>query len=250
MKHIKSILARRRLAKSYKPRKEFVENTRDIFLKAAHAQFGHQHVRYSSVRPFARGLAVGIATMLLIGSVTTYADQSNVSPASMLYPLKRANETVRLSFTDQERKPAYHAELAERRLDEFEKENVKLSTTRAEQLALEVGEEMEKSLIILEVIGIPEPIVQSASQTVTSFVSAGLSSDQFSAKEFVVPAPLRAEKTREFTATRVVEIEHPACRSLARLMQKKTLAIAQALEKHERLEERFKKLCEREEEED
>ena len=252
IKFIKIIQARRRLAKHYKPQKAFINQTRDIFLKATHSQFGHVRSSYSSVRPFARGLAVGIAGMLLIGGMTTYADQSNVSPSNILYPLKRVNETVRLSFTDQAQKPAYHAELAEKRLAEFEKTNMKISAKQAEELALAVGEEMDKSLEILEVVGIPEQIPQAetATQPIASFVSAGEVRENIFFQERLVPKPTSSENGDKSGKTKVIIDEHQACRSISRLMDKKTLAVAQALEKYEKLEERFKKLCEHEEEEE
>ena len=108
--------------KLLKPSHDFVRRTGFLFLSAFSQRFGRDlgPATPKVFRYFLRGLASGVALMLVITSSAAYADQKNVGPDNLLYPLKRAQEVVNLTLSNAEEKPVLHLKLAERRLEEIE----------------------------------------------------------------------------------------------------------------------------------
>lgn len=109
--------------KSFKPRRDFEEKTKNLFLSA----FNEKFAGFAKPAPsFAfnyvlRGAGVFATLLLLVTGTSTYAYGKNVGPNNLLYPLKRYHEMVLLSLKKGSEKPAFHFKLAERRLEEVEK---------------------------------------------------------------------------------------------------------------------------------
>lgn len=107
----------------FEPRKEFLENSRSLFLSEITnrpgATFG------APVRIMTRHLflkyAAGMAGVLLFATsaASAYADQTDVSPESPLYPLKKLSENVQLTVASNEKKIALYEKFAERRVKEI-----------------------------------------------------------------------------------------------------------------------------------
>lgn len=101
-----------------KPRKEFVERTRALFIMAFRQKFPFE-MRLTRFPLFAKGFALGVALMFVMGGTAAYADQKNVSAENPLYPLKRSYETLRVILSLAEDEPIVQAHLATRRLEEI-----------------------------------------------------------------------------------------------------------------------------------
>lgn len=118
---IKEVQYRRLLKRSFEPRQEFMDRSRELFLAEVAKRrvapqltwhvFGMRAMRYGVV----------IAAMVLIGTsgLVAYADNRDVSVDSMLYPLKRAGEQVRLAVTPVAKESGLRKELAQRRAHEL-----------------------------------------------------------------------------------------------------------------------------------
>ncbi|MEK7076614.1 MAG: DUF5667 domain-containing protein, partial [Patescibacteria group bacterium] len=106
--------------KAFSPEKEFEESARRVFLAMFRAKFPRVEPASLRFAYFVRGLASGIAVMLIISGAAVYADQANVGPESVLYGLKRTQQAVRVFFAGEEEKSIAHLELAERRVEEIE----------------------------------------------------------------------------------------------------------------------------------
>ncbi|MBI4094822.1 MAG: hypothetical protein HY435_01355 [Candidatus Liptonbacteria bacterium] len=126
------------LKKIYAPRKEFVEHSKNVFLSAFDQKFRGERRPHSAFRYFLQGLASGVAIMIIVSGGAVYADERNVGPESILYPLKRSKEAVDLALTSDLGKPSLHLKFAERRLEEiktFESdapENPKILTLKSD----------------------------------------------------------------------------------------------------------------------
>lgn len=148
----------------YKPNKEFRDRTKHTFLSEFHKKFpAGGPVPLYAFRYFIRGLATGVAIMILLGAGATYADQKNVGPNNILYPLKRTQETIKLALTKEENKPAAHLKLAERRIEEIRavrKENPE--SPKIEKLTQDLQKEVAISFKTLEVIKI-----ETSTETIT-----------------------------------------------------------------------------------
>jgi len=156
----------------YKSNKEFKERTKLLFLSATREKFGVFHARPTSAfKYFIRGLASGIAVMLLLISAATYADQTNVGTGNILYPLKRSQEAIKVAFTNQEEKPALHLKLAKRRLDEIKEVKSKNpASPRVAGLVADLKNEVNNSYKTIQENTTPlQPISQSAVVATTSF---------------------------------------------------------------------------------
>ena len=125
-KNKKASLDRLRTSRDFqkllKPSPDFVRRTGFLFLSVFSQKFGRdpRPANPRAFRYFLRGLASGVAFMLIISGGAAYADQKNVGPDNLLYPLKRAQEVVNLTLSNAEEKPILHLKLAERRLEEIE----------------------------------------------------------------------------------------------------------------------------------
>ncbi len=107
----------------YRPREAFVEKTRGLFLSAYWTRFpkARPAVAHAPAKGWRLVFQTGVATLgaaVLVGGATVYADFGNVGATSILYPLKREGEQVRLALTPTAAQPALHAEFAARRLAE------------------------------------------------------------------------------------------------------------------------------------
>lgn len=102
------------------PSEDFVQKTRIAFLSAFDKSLESRARGRRPASYFLRGLATGVASVLVLISGAVYAEQRDVSADSFLYPLKRSYEAVSFSVVSRDDRPALHLEYAERRLLELE----------------------------------------------------------------------------------------------------------------------------------
>lgn len=134
--------------KLFKPNPQFVRRTGFLFLSSFSQKFGREIITAPrAFKYFIRGLAAGVSLMVIIGGGAVYADQTNVGPDNLLYPLKRAQEAVNLTFSSTEEKPILHLKLAERRLEEIEEVKQKdPSSEKLSGLSDDLRKELRNSL--------------------------------------------------------------------------------------------------------
>ncbi len=132
----------------YKTDNKFKEKTRTLFLISARQKFGEFKIQtHRPWRYFVRGLVSGVVLILLLTNGGLYANERNVNPLSLLYPLKRYHETIRKTFAKTEEMPNLYLELAERRIDEIEYlKNESPESYRIGKLSNDLKEELESSL--------------------------------------------------------------------------------------------------------
>ncbi len=137
-KNLEFLLARvfrkRNLKMSLAPRKEFLAESKKIFLEKFEKQFpsashgrSHRGLRYS----FASALMV----LTMSGGAMVYANQANVGADHPLYIFKRAGENIRLQLAPQNQKPLLNSEFAERRVSEIKE--IKEKDDSAEEESIE-----------------------------------------------------------------------------------------------------------------
>ena len=105
--------------KFFKPRREFAQKTKETYLAAFSGKF--QDIKPAATFHFnyaLRGAGVFAALLLLLTGTSNYAYGKNVGPTSVLYPLKRVQENIRVFLAPAEKKSAFHLGLAEKRLSE------------------------------------------------------------------------------------------------------------------------------------
>lgn len=146
------------LRRAYRPTPAARGRSKTIFLSAFKTSFPGALADGTTFkfRYFARGFVTALAFIALVGSVTTYADYADVSPTNALYPLKRTSESVRLSLAGEEKRPAIHLELANRRRKEMKDTN---ETERVEQLAKDFTNEIKQSIVITASAPIASPAI-------------------------------------------------------------------------------------------
>lgn len=154
----------------YKSNKEFKERTKLLFLSSAREKFGTLQARPSSAfKYFIRGVASGVAFMLLLVSAATYADQTNVGTGNILYPLKRSQEAIKVAFAKQEEKPALHLELAKRRLDEIKEVKSKdPASSKVASLVTDLKNEISNSYETIQENTAPLQPISPVSVTATA----------------------------------------------------------------------------------
>ena len=149
---IKEVQSRRLLKRSFAPREEFMNNTRELFLaevakrrvapyapQLAWYMFGMRTLRYS----------IAFAVIALVGTsgLVAYADGTNVAVDSPLYSLKRVGEQDRLTVAPAAKEVEVYRELAERRANEFIQIETKKKPDNSDTLdALRKLEDTEKEL--------------------------------------------------------------------------------------------------------
>ena len=147
--------------KFYKPKSEFKERNRAVFLSAYKTKFPTSSQNTPAFRYFIRGAAFGAAMVIVLTAGATYADQKNVGVSSVLYPLKKTSEAVKVAFTSGSAKEELHLELAERRFAEIKEvsEN-NPENPQIETLSKELEKEIQKSILKVELTKIPAAVVQ------------------------------------------------------------------------------------------
>ncbi len=135
------------------PNRETAERIQRVFLTAYRRKFP---AAYSGVRNagyFIRGLATGVAGMIIFWGASAYADQRNVGPDNVLYPLKRSQEFLTLAFfTADAQKPETYLRFATRRLGEIEKVTQASSSSRGvEALETDLQKDLERSLEAIKI---------------------------------------------------------------------------------------------------
>lgn len=121
---IKQIRYRRLLKRSFEPREEFMNRSRELFLaevaKRQKVPVAVPAMRYAfGVHAFRYAAAFAAVALIGTSSLVAYADNTNVSVESPLYPLKRVGEQVRLTVVPAAKAPELHKEFAQRRAHEL-----------------------------------------------------------------------------------------------------------------------------------
>ncbi|MBI2033851.1 MAG: hypothetical protein HYT13_02005 [Candidatus Liptonbacteria bacterium] len=235
--------------KLLKPSPDFVRRTGFLFLSAFSQKFSRDSKpEPSAFRYFVRGLASGVALMLIISGGAAYADQRNVGPDNLLYPLKRAQELINLTLSNAEEKPVLHLKLAERRLEEIEEVKQKdplsgkifgLSDDLREELHNSVGalngdeiediqvEKLENKLPV-RLIPPPQPLYKSTLPTSTA------TSTQ----------PIKSYNKSSFKKQVFTEKSGPSiCASFRALITSQSLEVREVIGENPKLIEKFEKKC-------
>lgn len=227
--------------KLFKPSPEFVRRTGFLFLSVFSQKFGRDlgQATPRSFRYFLRGLASGVAFMFIISGGAAYADQKNVGPHNLLYPLKRAQEVVNLTLSNAEEKPVLHLKLAERRLEEIEDVKQKdpssekilgLSDDLRKELRNSVGalngEETEKS----EKNKLPPPQLMQQSAFPTSTATS--------------VQQIKSDDRHSFKKQIFTEKSGPSiCASFRTLITSQNFEVSEVLGDNPKLIEKFEKKC-------
>lgn len=131
----------------YKPSPEAFERMRRVFLLAYREKFPSAVASPWRFGYFVRGLATSAGVIVIFFGLVAYADERNVGPENILYPLKRSQEFLLLNLSNENDKPALHLKFAERRLDEIE--HIRESAPenpRIEALTNDLRKEVKNSL--------------------------------------------------------------------------------------------------------
>lgn len=248
------------LKKLYQPKPEFKEKTRLLFLSAVCEKFGVFRVGPSfAFKYFIRGAASGVAFMIILTAAATYADQKNVSPENVLYPLKRSHESIKAVFTSDNEKPAFHLELAERRLEEIKTIREKSpQSPKVAGLLQDLKDEVENSFATIlngdqpETITIQLPVqVTTATATPTPPPSFGVSSQVFSPEDLTRDMLQKAQEERKKLTETAREIEKQdfksaklsVCESWRGIIESDDSAVRQVVSEKPNLLERFNRKC-------
>ncbi len=248
------------IKKLSKPNPEFKEKTKILFLSAVREEFGETKNSPSlAFRYFIRGAASGVALMLILGTAATYADQKNVGPENILYPLKRTQEAVKVAFTKEEEKSEFHLELAERRLNEIKEiRNKQPQSPRVVELTQDLKKEVENSFGATKNGGIEAlplikeaPIARVATTVTPTLPVTGLSAPartKTSQGEFFMEA-VEDEIRKTIHTTSLIKQNRPdpkkvvICESWRSLLENDDLAMKYVLNESPKILERFNRKC-------
>lgn len=149
-KFLTYILALRAWRRFFKPQAHFIRVTEDAFLSSFRKELRSQATssRSHHISPFVyvlKGFAMGVASMIILSSISVYANYENVAVSHALYPFKRAYEKAELILIPPPERPAYHAKLATRRFEELTTlsathQNIQAISTASEALQEEIIE--------------------------------------------------------------------------------------------------------------
>ncbi len=157
-----------------KANKDFLERTKLIYMENFRNKFPETQISRRSFRPFALGFAGGVSLMLIISSTAVYADQKDVGADSILYPMKRAYESISLTVASNAEKPLLQLEFAGRRLNEIEniaKESPKKSKEKETELFKDLENSISDSMLAFngEKENARQTVELSASSTPSAF---------------------------------------------------------------------------------
>lgn len=136
---------KKQLKLAHAPRMEFLHAGEELFLRMLRDRTASRQTT-AEVPTFRRRIlgqevryALGVAGMLVLftGGGAVYADAQNVGPAHVLYPLKRAQESVRVALTSRARQSVVHTQLAKRRVQEALELREQNHPQKAQELARE-----------------------------------------------------------------------------------------------------------------
>lgn len=115
------------LSRFFEPRKEFMEETRVLFLSRLEfkSKKGETILNHNNIfvfTPFLRYALVAVFIVLFLsGGLVIYADSNNVGPNNPFYGLKKTGEKMRLAMAPKERRPMVDHQIAQRRIEEMQK---------------------------------------------------------------------------------------------------------------------------------
>ena len=230
--------------KLLKPSAEFVRKTGFLFLSAFSQKFGRDlgPAAPKAFRYFLRGLASGVALMLIISSSAAYADQKNVGPNNLLYPLKRAQEAVNLTLSAPEEKPVLHLKLAERRLEEIEEVKQKdPSSEKISGLSDDLRKELRNSVRALNGDEVQEEDMAGAENKLGETSSV----PQVRVITPSQPVTETSTKQKSFSKRQVfIEKSGPSiCESFGTLLSSQNDEVQGIIKENPRFLEKFEKKC-------
>jgi hypothetical protein len=124
MKKSNTFMPNNELKIFFEPRKEFIEETRILFLSRVET-INKKEVYVGTIFTFKPFLKYALATVFIVmflgSGLVIYADTKNVDVNNPLYGFKKTGEKVRLVIAPKERKPIVNHQIAERRVEEMEK---------------------------------------------------------------------------------------------------------------------------------
>ena len=153
----------KRIRKETEPNPDFAHHAKERYLALYEAVFPAKNSPWKVY--LMRAASVAAACMVVLGTASVYADQSNVGVQSPLYPLKRVSESVRFAVSSDEKKQELQTELAVRRVEEVEKGG-------SGGVAMEANAELKQSLKSLPVreLSVPDTALR-LEQGATLFVA-------------------------------------------------------------------------------
>ncbi|PIR44402.1 hypothetical protein COV23_00015 [Candidatus Wolfebacteria bacterium CG10_big_fil_rev_8_21_14_0_10_31_9] len=124
----------------FEPRKEFLNNSRPLFLNEVSKKYGasfRQPIKINATNLVFR-YAIGVVAMLLFiaSGASVYANQTDVDSQSPLYPFKKLNENIQLTLAPKDKKTDLYEKFAERRVKEINSLVAKKSEKNSEEIKI------------------------------------------------------------------------------------------------------------------
>lgn len=243
--------------KIYKSNKEFKERNKVIFLSAFESKFPGRSMPSPGFRYFMRGAAFGAALVLVLTAGATYADQKNVGATSVLYPLKRTSETIKVALTSESQKEELHLELANRRLEEIKEIREKTpENPKINNLSKELEKEIQNSILKID-FPKENPSAKEffATETKTTNPDQNVSALQAPAitTQVVEDKPIPPERSgtkeedgaeRKNSSYGLNKRQLDACELWKKIIEEKDFAVVDLVNKTPEIIEKFRENCE------
>lgn len=143
----------------FEPGKDFLKNSQFLFtgeIAKRRAIFATPDKTVSSRLFFKYAAGIAAALLFITSSASVYADQTDVSPESPLYPFKKLSENIQLSLASNKGKIALYEKFAERRVKEIEKidelvgEKSEKETERIKEIKEKIKEDFKDKVVKIE----------------------------------------------------------------------------------------------------
>lgn len=122
----------------FEPRKEFLENGKNLFLNEITKKYGssfRQPIKIGASNLVFRYVITVVAIFLFTASsASVYANQTDVDSESPLYPFKKLSEDIQLTLAPKENKADLYEKFAERRVKEINALVAKKSEKDSEEI--------------------------------------------------------------------------------------------------------------------
>lgn len=118
-------LIQKKLKRFFEPRKEFIEETRVLFLSKIERvenkdSSSLKFINLFTFKPVLRYSLVALFIIIFLsGGLVIYADSNNVGASSPFYRFKKTGEKVRLMMAPKDRRPMIDHQIAQRRIEEM-----------------------------------------------------------------------------------------------------------------------------------
>ena len=145
----------RLLIKRYtKPRKEFLENTRALFIDRMRAHTSlvtntDSHRIYNNKTKFSYSALTLLLFLLLNGGVILFAEEQNVDAEHPLYPFKRASEKIQIRLSKPEKKILLYEKFARRRLEELKQLKIRKNSEKIKKINKNLNTQLSLAIKVL-----------------------------------------------------------------------------------------------------